>query len=264
MVVSFLQDIIKSRHLLWALAKRDYHEQNRGAYLGVLWNYIQPLLFIVVLYSVFTLGFRVGAVSDTPFAVYLVVGMVCWLYFVGNLNSMASVIRRYDFMVKKVDFRLSILPLVKIVSSFFPHLILLCIAVVIAAVQGYWPGLHLLQLVYYFVCMVILLVGIGWLTSSTSIFIKDVNNVVGVIAQFGFWLTPIFWRMDMMPESIQDILKINPVYYIVTGYRDSVLSQRWFWERPEETLYFWLAAIPIMLCGIVVFKKLKPHFAEVI
>jgi len=129
--------------------------------------------------------------------------------------------------------------------------------------MGFLPTLHILQLVYYFGCMLILLAGLGWLTSSTSIFVKDVGNIVGVLVQFGFWLTPIFWRIEMMPEKIQTLLKLNPAYYLVTGYRDAVFSQRWFWERPYETLLFWVTTSIVAVLGVVVFKRLKPHFAEV-
>lgn len=264
MLTSFLRDLYKSRSLIWELARRDYQQQNQGSYLGVIWNYLQPILFVVVLYAVFTSGLKAGVESDTPFGLYLVTGMVCWLYFVGNLNAMANVIKSYSYLVKKVDFRLSILPIVKLISAFLPHLILTALAIGMAASQGWNPSWHLLQLIYYFICMALLLLGIGWLTSSTSIFIKDVGNVVSVISQFGFWLTPIFWRIETMPEKIQWLLKLNPVYYLVTGYRDAILSQQWFWQREEESLVFWAITLVLIVSGAYVFKRLKPHFAEVI
>ncbi len=265
MLKAFFIDLIKSRSLIFELAKRDYKQQNQGSYLGLAWNYLQPILFVAVLYSVFTLGFRSGSDSDEmPFSIYLVSGMICWLYFTANLTSITGVIRSYSFLVKKVDFRLSILPIVKIISSFFPHAVLLFMAIVLAIYQGILPGWHSLQFIYYYGCMVALLLGLGWLTSSTSIFVKDVSNVVSIITQFGFWLTPIFWRIDSMPENIQWILKLNPAYYLVTGYRDAISGGLYFWQRPQETLIFWSVTCILLVSGIVVFKKLKPHFAEVI
>jgi len=263
---TFILDLIKSRSLIMDLAKRDYKQQNQGSYLGMVWNYLQPLLFVAVLYSIFTLGFRSSAeVGDMPFSVYLVSGMICWLYFTANLTSITGVIRSYSFLVKKVDFRLSVLPIVKLVSSFFPHLVLLLITIGLALYQGIAPGLHTLQFIYYFFCMVALLLGLGWLVSSTSIFVKDVSNVVAIITQFGFWLTPIFWRIESMPENIHWILKLNPVYYLVTGYRDAITGAEYFWQRPLlETVSFWLVTLVFLVLGALVFKRLKPHFAEVI
>jgi len=268
MLKSFLLDLLRSRSLIFELAKRDYKQQSQGSYLGLVWNYLQPLLFIAVLYSVFTLGFRSGGgqaeAEDMPFSIYLISGMVCWTYFSANLSSITNVIRSYSFLVKKVDFRLSILPIVKILSSFLPHLFLLVVALGLAAYQGVLPGWHTLQFIYYFFCMVALLLGLGWLTASTSVFVKDVSNIVAVITQFGFWLTPIFWKIENMPESIQWLLKLNPVYYLVTGYRDAIAGTHYFWQRPQESLMFWSVTLLFLIIGAVTFKKLKPHFAEVI
>ena len=109
-----------------------------------------------------------------------------------------------------------------------------------------------------------LLLGLGWLTSSTNVFVKDVSKLVGIIVQFGFWLTPIFWNISRVPQEYQWIIKLNPAYYLVSGYRDCLLYHRWFWERQNETLYFWALTTVILFLGIIVFKRLRPHFAEVI
>lgn len=262
----FISDIIKSRRLIIELARRDYRQQNQGSYLGLVWNYLQPLLFIAVLYSVFTLGFRsVADMNKMPFSVYLVSGMVCWLYFSVNFTALTSVIKTYSFLVKKVNFRLSILPIVKLVSTTLPHLILFCLTIVLAYYHGIEPGLHTLQFLYYFGCMILLLLGLGWLTASTSIFVKDVANIVAIVTQFGMWLSPIFWNMEAMPDRIQGALKLNPVYYLVSGYRDSLTGDVFFWQRPiQETATFWLITIALVVAGALAFKRLKPHFAEVI
>lgn len=263
MIFSFIRSLYRQRRLIWELAKRDYRQQNQGSFLGVIWNYLQPMLFMGVLYLVFTLGFRSGVDGDVPFGLYLISGMVCWLYFSGSLSANTNIIRSYSFLVKKMDFRLSVLPLVKFMSSALPHLILTTLVVAVSAWMGYPPTIYILQLLYYFVCMLVLLAGLGWLTSSTSIFVKDVSNIVGVFVQFGFWLTPILWRIEMMPEKIQMLLKLNPAYYLVSGYRDAIFARRWFWERPHETALFWVITVIFVCLGIIVFKRLKPHFAEV-
>lgn len=247
------------------LVRRDYKQQHQGSYLGLLWNYLQPILFVAVLYTVFTLGLRSGGdLANMPFSLYLTTGMVCWLYFTANLTAITSVIKSYRFLVKKVDFRLSILPIVKLLSSLLPHMVLLIITIAVAIYNDILPGWHSFQLLYYYCCMVALLLGLGWLTSSTSLFVKDVSNLVALITQFGFWLTPIFWHIDSMPEELQWILKLNPAYYLVTGYRDSITGEAFFWQRPQETLIFWGITLLLLISGAMIFKKLKPHFAEVI
>ena len=261
----FLYDIYVKRELLLELAKRDFQKQYMGSYLGFIWVYLQPLLFISVLYFIFTIGLKAGSdINGSPFVVYLIVGMVPWFYIAGNLSAITNVISQHSFLLKKVDFRLSLLPLVKIMSSFIPHLFLIFVAFVVAFINGIYPSLYAFQLIYYYVCMIALLLGIGWLTSSLKIFIPDVSKIVSLIVTFGFWLTPIFWNIDKIPQKYHWIFNLNPATYIVNGYRDSMIYHRWFWERPLETFYFWAITLITLVVGITVFKRLRPHFAEII
>ena len=80
-VIGFIRDLVSSRSLIWQLAKRDYRQSNQGSYLGIVWNYLQPIVFIAVLYFVFTYGLRAGHAGDMPFVLYLVGGIICWQYF---------------------------------------------------------------------------------------------------------------------------------------------------------------------------------------
>lgn len=260
----FLLDILAKRLVLLELAKRDFQQQFVGSYLGVVWAFLQPLLFLLVLYLIFSYGFRAGQASDMPFSVYLVSGMIVWMYFSQTLGTMTGVIRGHSFLISKVDFRLSILPIVKILSGMLPHLFFIGVAIAIAWWHGFTPSLFTIQVFYYLIATVCLLLGLGWLTSSTNLFVSDVAKVVAVILQFGFWMTPIFWNITMVPQRYHWIVKLNPVHYLVQGYRDSLVAQVPFWHHYYQGIYFWLMTAFILLAGIGVFGKLRPHFAEVV
>ena len=259
----FIRDIVEKRSIIYELVKRDLQQQYMGSYLGVVWLFLQPLLFITILYTVFTLGFRAGLVVDMPFSIYLVTGMVPWLHFSSNFSSNTGAIRRYSFLVKKVNFRLSVLPIVTMASSLVVHIFLLIVTICLAWYQGIAPSIYTLQIIYYLIAMSALLLGLGWMTSSTSIFINDVAKVVSVLVQFGFWLTPIFWNIDMIPEKYRWIIELNPVYYIITGYRESIVSHVPFWES-NNTFYFWVITFLCLFFVISIYRSLRPHFAEVI
>lgn len=263
-ISAFITDMFNQRSLIYELSKRDFQQQYQGSYLGVVWMFLHPLLFVTLLYLVFTLGFRAGTSGEMPFVLYLVSGIVCWFYFAENLNAVTDSIRSHAFLVQKLDFGLSVLPLVKILSTAVAHVFLLFFVVLLAWYHGFAPSVYNLQTGYYFFSMITLLLAIGWLTSSTSIFVSDVARLVSVAAQFGFWLTPIFWNIEMIPTRYHWLIKLNPVHYIVTGYRDSLIARVAFWERPAETLYFWVLTLVLLYTGISVFRRLRPHFAEVI
>lgn len=261
--VCFFRDIVATRAIIFELVKRDLQQQYMGSYLGIVWVFLQPFMLISILYMIFTLGFKAGVSSEMPFSIYLVTGMVAWLHFSSNFGANTGAIKNYSFLVKKINFRLSVLPIVQMISSLVAHVFLVMVSIGLAWYQGYPPTIYTLQILYYLIVMSLLLLGLGWMTSSTSIFVKDVTKIVAIFTQFGFWLTPIFWNISMVPEKYRWIIELNPIYYIITGYRDSIVSQVPFWER-SNTLYVWIFTLACLYLGVNVFRKLRPHFAEVI
>jgi lipopolysaccharide transport system permease protein/teichoic acid transport system permease protein len=260
----FVGIIFQKKSAIYELAKRDFQAQNKNTYLGIIWGYIQPLTYILLLVLVFSIGLRTNPGGDVPFAVYLISGMIVWQFFSGTFNSLTGVIKAHSFLVKRGDFSLSILHVAKILSSLVPHIILLLVTIIVCWLYGLIPGILTLQIIYYLAAIFFLLLGLGWITSSTSIFVRDVSNVVSIITQFGFWFTPIIWNIERIPPGYQWIVKLNPMCYIVNGYRDSLIYKVPFWEKPFDALYFWFFTILVLLVGVVVFRKLKPHFGEVI
>ena len=93
-------------------------------------------------------------------------------------------------------------------------------------------------------------------------FIRDITQVVGVVTQLWFWLTPIIWQPDMLPEKYRIFLKLNPLYYVVEGYRSSFTTHTGFWQNPSMGAYFWVVALLVFGLGGWVFRRLKPDFVE--
>jgi len=135
---------------------------------------------------------------------------------------------------------------------------------VLFLIYGYSFDLHWLQVFYYLAAMIVLILGITYTTSSVVIFFKDMGQLVAMMLQFGFWLTPIFWYIGTVPEKYHFWIKLNPFVYIIEGYRDSMTTYVWFWEKPMMGLYFWTIALIMIVVGFLTFKKLKPHFADVL
>ena len=98
------------------------------------------------------------------------------------------------------------------------------------------------------------------------VFFKDLAQIVNIILQVGIWVTPIMWNIDTVNFSptVITILKLNPMFYIVQGYRDALINQKWFWEYPNMTIYYWVFTAIVLALGIHVFKKLRVHFADVL
>jgi len=260
----FLRDIIKSKELLMTLSKNDFKEQFLGSYLGIIWAVLRPSLFMLIVWFIFSVGFKGHTDSDTPFVLYLMCGYIPWFFFSdaisGGMNSIVS----NKFLVKKVDFRVSILPIVKILSVLYLHFILLGIIVVVFFLYGYTPSIYWLQLPFYTFLMFLLVLGITWAVSSLRVFTKDVSQIIGVVLQLGFWVTPIFWSIDKVPEKYLTLLHLNPMIFIVDGYRNSFIYGKWFWEDYTYLPMFLGEMIFFFVLGALVFRKLRPHFGDVL
>lgn len=263
-IFAFLRDIIQGRKLIFELAKKDLQTRYLGSYLGVIWAFIQPVTTILVFWFVFQVGFKSAPVNDVPFILWLICGMIPWFFFSDSLISATNSVLDNAYLVKKVVFKVSVLPIIRIISALFIHLFFIFIIFIMMSVYGYPLSIFNIQVVYYLLCTIILVLGLSWLTSSLVIFLKDLGQIIGILIQFGFWLTPIFWSYTIMPAKYQHLLKLNPLYYIIQGYRDSFINHVWFWNYYNQTVNFWIITSSVFIIGALLFRRLRPHFADVL
>jgi len=263
--VSFIRGLYNNRLIILQLTKKEIRKQYIGSFLGITWSFAQPLFYVGAISLVFTIGLR-GArtAGDLPFVLYLVSGIIVWFFFAECLTSGANSILQNSYLVQKIVFRVSMLPVIKILAALFIHSIFLIVVIILYMTHLKFPDIFYLQLIYYLFATLMLVLGISWITSSVVPFFRDLQQIIQIITRIGFWFTPIFWSIDRLPNKYQWIIKINPAVYLVQGYRDCLINKVWFWERPYYTLYFWLITLLIFSLGSIIFRRLKPHFADVL
>lgn len=261
-------EIIRNRKMIYKLAKNDFRTKFAGSYLGTIWAFVQPVVTVLVYWFVFEVGFRSGETTlPVPFVLYLVAGIVPWFYFQDALTGGTNSLIEYSYLVKKVVFNISVLPVVKLLSALFVHVFFVCFITLLYCLYGRFPDLYYLQAFYYTGGLFLLVLGLCYATSAIVIFFRDLSQIINIALQVGIWLTPIMWvaedRLVRYP-LLSRILKLNPVYYVVTGYRDAFIYKNWFWERPLWTVYFWCFTAAAFLFGNWVFGRLRVHFADVL
>jgi len=262
--INFLKLLHGQRQLIWTMARREVASDYIGSFLGSIWTFVRPLVMIGVFWFVFSVGFKAKPMNDVPFAVWLTAGIAPWFVFADIINGSTTAIVNNANLIKKTLFQSQILPVVKIVSCLMTHSVFLFILMGLILLQEMAFSLYFLQFFYYLAGLCVFALGIAWIVSALHVFLRDVGQLIGVILQVGFWMTPIFWDINLMSPRIQSILKLNPIYYVIQGYRDSFITFVPFWHHPLYTLYFWGLSLTVLVTGALIFQKLKPQFADVL
>lgn len=262
--MQYLIDLVKEHRMISDMSKKEFKSRFLGSYLGIFWAFIQPMMMIFIYWFVFQVGFRTSPVDDVPFILWLTAGIIPWFFFSESFSGATYSVLGNSYLVKKMVFKVHLLPIIKIISSFYIHACFLGLTYVVFLLYGVKPSIYHVQILYYEVALFLLVIGLSWITSALVIFLKDIGEIISIVLQIGFWMTPIFWSINIVPDKYLFLLKLNPMFYVVEGYRDSLIYQHWFWESPVLTLYFWGFTLGSLGLGILIFKRLRPHFTDIL
>lgn len=248
--------------LIFRMAGNDFKSRYAASVLGIMWAFVMPVVTIAVFWIVFQLGFKSVPVENIPYILWFATAYVPWIYFNDMLSFGVNALADYSYLVKKIKFQVSYIPWIRIVSSAFVHLFFIIFLYFMFWGHGIPTDVFSLQALYYSFALTCFSCGLVFLLSSLAVFFRDIAQLVIIILQIGFWVTPIFWNTRDMESGILNIVKLNPLYYIAEGYRDSFIYHVPFWEHPALSCYFWVITALICILGYFAFKRLRPHFAD--
>ena len=268
-ITSLPKELWDNRELIWKLAKNDFKKRYAGSTMGRVWAFVQPVVTVAMYYCVFGLIFPTRAQLaasgvEAPYVLWLTAGLVPWFFFSEAIIGGTNALIEYNYLVKKVVFKISILPIIKVIAALFIHAFFAFVLLVLYHCYGYKPSFYVLQIVYYSFCMFCLCLAISYSTCAIVVFFKDLSQIIGIVLQVGMWGTPILWELGQIPEKYRIIFKLNPVFYIINGYRSALFERTWFFEDFYSTMFFWIVTAIIFGIGALIFKRLKPHFADVL
>lgn len=259
-----IRDIYINKKLIWDLSKNDFKTRYSGSYFGIAWGFIQPIITVLVYWFVFTVAMGFDKIDGVPYALWLVSGLVPWFFFSDGLTGGTTSLMEYSYLVKKVVFNIDILPVVKVVSAIYTHCFFIAFTIFMYSVAGHPFEIYYLQIIYYSFCTFMFSLSLSYITSSIVVFFRDLTQIVSILLQIGVWITPILWTMDRIHGKLVWFFYLNPIYYIVTGYRDSFITHTSILARWRIGVYFWVITLILLYIGRKIFKKLKPHFADVL
>lgn len=268
-----ITNMSKYTRILLNLAFDDFKARYGNSVLGTAWMLINPVLMVLVFWFVFRVGFRIGASRpDLPFVVWFSAGLIPWLCFSECLGGASGSVIQYSYLIRKQAFPIGIIPAIKIATAFLAHLVFLVILFVIMVLTQTPFTEQIIKLPYFMFCLIAISLGSGYISASITPFFRDWSQIIGIVLQFGTWLTPIMWPWTMVPPGYNWILYINPMAYVVEGYRTALFGGTVLENAAEPAtilpphlwIAFWGAAILFLWCGYTMYHKLRPHFADVI
>lgn len=263
-ICNHCKEVYENRKLILLLSKEDFEARFAGSYFGVIWAFVQPCCTILVFWFVFQIGLRSTPVQDYPYILWLISGLIPWFFFSEAWSNTTNVLLEYSYLVKKMVFKIEILPYVKILSSLVVHSFFIVILILAFGIYGYSPSIYTLQIFYYLICMIFLTLGLGVITCTVMVFFRDLGQILGIVLQFTMWLTPILWNVELIPLKFEWIFKINPLYYIVNGYRKCMMHPQMALVVDGYTVLFWGECVLLFIVGFNLFDKAKKHFADVL
>lgn len=267
-VLALPVELYQNRRLIWRLSRNDFKKRYAGSYLGTIWAMVPPIVTVAMYWVVFDRIFGSGPQvtytgGEVPYVLFLTAGLVPWFFFSDAVMGGMTSLMEYNYLVKKVVFKVSILPIIKVTAAMFVHIGFSVVLVLIAAFYRYTPTVYTLQLFYYTFCEYVFILGLSYATCAIVLFFRDLQNLISIIMQVGMWATPILWNINTLREKYKPFIKLNPMTYIVEGYRSAVYEQQWFWEHFYSSTYFWIVTALLFVVSALIFKKLKPMFADV-
>jgi lipopolysaccharide transport system permease protein len=257
MAASDLRAVYAYRGLLRGLVRRDLQVKYKGSVLGVAWSLLHPL----VMAAVYTLAFRyVVRVPIEAFPLFLLSGLLPWMFFAGALGSATSAIVDQGTLVRKVAFPRAVLPLAAVTSQLAQFGIMYTVVVPVALAIGVGLSPTLVAVVPIVLLQAVFTAGLALLLATAYVFVRDARHLLEVGLQVWFWLTPIIYSVDLVPPELLRWMRFNPMLHFVTAYQGIVVGHTL--PSVQTVLLLTALAATSLLIGWSVFRRAQGRFAE--
>ena len=261
-----IEQIKKLYKLLPPLLLRDIKERYAGSTIGIFWTFLQPLLFILLYWMVFSQILKIRIQADTgevPFLAFLLSGLLPWFALQDGVVRGASSIVDKRHVIKKVIFPAELFPLSSVVSSLIHHGVGIIVFLIVFFL---WEGsISILQIFFIITLLfiqILLASGLSLFFSAVSVYIRDIIQVIGVAFQVLFYVSPILYPLSSVPEKFRFFIFLNPATPLAEAYHNVILYDRL--PGTGGMIYLNIITIAAVISGVYIFRKLKRGFADVL
>ena len=256
-MLNVFKNLYNYRELLKTNVKKEIRGKYKNSFLGVIWSFLNPLLQIAVYAIVFQMILKN---PQENYVVFLCCGLIPWTFFSTAISRSVFTMVENGNILKKVYFPREILPISVVTSEAVNFLISTVIIFAFVIFSGIGITKYILVYPLIFIAQYLLLLAISFIVSSVCVYIRDLQHFIGIFLQLLFYATPIVYSIDILPPEAAWILNLNPMTYIIEGYRDIFYNQ----TMPDVQSILILIGIVLVaiVIGYLIFNKLQKGFAE--
>ncbi|WP_284139001.1 ABC transporter permease [Virgibacillus sp. LDC-1] len=266
--IMVLKEQIDNFYLIRRLSLYELKSQNKNNYLGILWEIINPTIQILIYWFVFGTLRSSEPINVNgeyvPFFIWLLIAFILWIFFYQSTIEGSKSIYSRLLMLSKMNFPMSVIPNYVIFSKLYVHIAMLIITIIFLQFYGFTISIYSLQIFYYLFATLCLIFSVSLITSTLSTIIRDVHMFLNSTLRMGLYLSGVLWPIAIIGNStVIAILKLNPLYYLIEGYRHALLGSSWYLiDHWQYTLYFWGLILVLFLFGSILHIKFRRHFID--
>lgn len=268
-VILVIKEQINNFGMIRRMSKYEEKATYQSHYLGLIWQFLNPAIQIGIYYLVFGLGVKKNqSVDGVPYIIWMLVGIIAWFFLSSSILGTSNSIYRQIGMVSKMKFPVSVLPTINISSNFVSYRWMMVVMFASMFLFGVYPTVYWLQYFYYLFCMVVFLFAFGLLSSTITVLVRDYHIMLQSILRLLFYLSGAIWDVRSLVGTgskswlFVRLLELNPLYYIISGFRESFLSTGWVWQRGAQTFFFWAVTLLILFVGSHLHMKFRARFVD--
>jgi teichoic acid transport system permease protein len=244
------------------LAFKALERRYAGSILGPIWALVFPALQVGVYWAVLVFGLKVRSEANLSLAVTLISGITPWFLFSDALSNMTTSISSNPSMVKRLVLPVEIMPLSTLMAAFIVHGFILVVAVAALWTLGSPPSVHLLMLPLFSAALAVLTLPLGILLAIANAAFRDVSQIVASLLTLGLWATPIFWSIESLPLRLAWIGRLNPLDYVIQGYRYCLTGGETAAPAFLSAAIFWPGTLALGLAALVIFRRYSRNLAD--
>jgi len=250
------------RGFIFGSAKREFQLKYRNSMLGAAWTVIQPLSMIVVYTVIFAQIVSAklpGVEGNFAYSIYLCAGILTWGLFAEITSRSQNVFLEHANLLKKINFPRLCLPVTIVTTALLNFGIIFCLFLIFLLLSGNFPGWVVIATFPMLVLHVGFAIGLGMVIGVLNVFFRDVGQFFTVLLQFWFWLTPIVYPLSILPDTVQQLMYLNPMAGLIRGYQTIFVHR----ALPEWHLLAPITVATFILC-VLGLKLFRTHAGEMV